>query len=281
MDSRSVGVVGVGLVGGSIALAALRSGYQVFLYDRPGMAERLADRRFREARIVDQLETIAAKGRMIVLATPISAIGAVVSRLAPFLSSEHVLSDVASVKGPVISLVREAVGEKCDYIPVHPMAGSEKSGAEAARPDLFAGAVTILCSEFARATTNVQLVTDFWKKMGTKVFTTTADNHDQLVAAMSHLPHLIAALLVIHVAEHSNKALELSGSGFRDLTRIASGAPELWTDILLANAPALANHLAAFQDLIGRTLPLLRDADGRKLQALLDAAKQNRDRLIL
>ena len=278
MDARSVGIVGVGLIGGSIALAALRSGYRVALYDRSGV-DKSGDTRFQNAHVVDHLRDLAAESRMIILATPISVIPPVVARLVPFLRPEHIVSDVASVKGPVVAVVREALGNKCDYIPVHPMAGSEKSGAVAARPDLFAGAVTLLCWEFARDPKKVRLVTDFWKELGAKVFTTGAVHHDEMVAAMSHLPHLIAALLVTHVAEKDVEALDLSGSGFRDITRIASGAPELWTDILLSNAGALAVNLSAFRDLIDRTLPLLQRNDAKNLQALLDAAKQNRDRL--
>jgi len=274
MHPRSVGIVGVGLIGGSIAIAALRSGYQVSLYDRSG-ADKLASDGFRNARVVDDLKDLAAQSRMIILATPISAIASIIVRLVPFLRSEH----IASVKGPAVAAIREAVGNTCDYIPVHPMAGSEKSGVEAARPDLFSGAVTLLCSEFARDAVNMRFVMDFWKDLGTKVFTTSVEEHDEMVAAMSHLPHLIAALLVIHVAENDAAALDLCGSGFRDLTRIASGAPELWADILLSNATALADHLCGFRDLIERTLPLLASGDGKKLQALLDVAKQNRDRL--
>src|SRR6516164_6549565 len=115
MDARSVGIVGVGLIGGSIAIAALRSGYQVCLYDRSG-ADRLAINGFRDARIVDDLKDVAAESRMIILATPISAIASVIVRLVPFLRSEHIVSDVASVKGPAVAAIRDAIGNKCDYI---------------------------------------------------------------------------------------------------------------------------------------------------------------------
>ena len=278
MDARNVGIVGVGLIGGSIALGALRCGYRVSLFDRSGV-DKLGDNRFQNAHVVDDLRDLAAECRIIILATPIAAMSLVAARLAPYLNSEHIVSDVASVKVPVGGVIRQALGNKCDYIPVHPMAGSEKSGAGAARPDLFAGAITLLCREFARDSMNVRLITDFWEGLGAKVFATSAAHHDETVAAMSHLPHLIAALLVTHVAEKDFEALDLSGSGFRDMTRIASGAPELWTDILLSNAAALAANLSAFRNLIDRTLPLLERSDAKNLQALLDAAKQNRDRL--
>jgi prephenate dehydrogenase len=278
MDTHTVGILGVGMMGGSIALAALRAGYRVCLHDLSG-ANKLADERFRNALIVDDLRDLAAQSRIIFLATPISAIPLVVARLAPFLGPEHIVSDVASVKGPIVKVIRRAIDNKSDYIPVHPMAGSEKSGAGAARADLFDGTVTLLCSEFSGDLMNIQLITSFWKELGSRVFNTNSGRHDEMVAAMSHLPHLIAALLVTQVADTDSEALSLCGSGFRDLTRIASGAPELWTDILLSNSESLSRHLSAFRDLIDRTLPLLVRNDGKNLQALLDAAKLNRDRI--
>src|SRR5262249_58039320 len=98
----------------------------------------------------DDLRDLAAQSRIIILATPIAAMSLVAARLAPYLNSEHIVSDVASVKGPVGGVIRQALGNKCDYIPVHPMAGSEKSGAGAARPHLFAGAITLLSPEVVR-----------------------------------------------------------------------------------------------------------------------------------
>ena len=158
------------------------------------------------------------------------------------------------------------------------MAGSEKSGAEAARADLFVGAVTLVCPELAGDTASVQLVKDFWEELGTRVVLASVAAHDQMVAAMSHLPHLIAALLVRHVAATNSAALELCGPGFRDSTRIASGAPELWADILLSNSDAVEQHLLRSKT-AGRSLHYVGEKDAKKLQALLDDAKQNRDRL--
>ena len=278
MEARSVGIVGVGLIGGSIALAALRAGYRVYLYDCLA-SEKLAASKFRPAVIVADLEELALRSRLIILATPIAAlakIGAVLGRL---VSSGHVVSDVASVKEPVTKALAKALRNRCDYVPAHPMAGSEKSGAEAARADLFAGAVTLVCPELADDLASVQLVKGFWEELGTRVVLASVVAHDQMVAAMSHLPHLIAALLVRHVAATNSAALELCGPGFRDSTRIASGAPELWADILLSNSEAVKQHLLAFKVLLEEALILLSEKDAKKLQALLDDAKQNRDRL--
>jgi prephenate dehydrogenase len=278
MEARSVGIVGVGLIGGSIALAALRAGYRVYLYDCLG-PEKLAEAKFRPAVVVADLEELALRSRLIILATPIAALANIGWVLGELVISSHVVSDVASVKETVSKALAKALRNRCDYVPAHPMAGSEKSGAEAARADLFAGAVTLVCPELAGEMASVQLVKNFWEELGTRVVLTSVVAHDQMVAAMSHLPHLIAALLVRHVATTNSAALELSGSGFRDSTRIASGAPDLWCDILLANSDAVKQHVLGFKELLEEALTLLTEKDAKKLQALLDDAKQNRDRL--
>jgi prephenate dehydrogenase len=278
MEVRSVGIVGVGMMGGSIALAALRAGYQVFLYDRMA-SEKLAGPKFRKAAVVNDLAELVSNSRLIILATPIGALAQVGSVLSELVDHDHVVSDVASVKRPAAEVLTAVLRNRCEYVPAHPMAGSEKSGAEAARDDLFAGAVTLLCPELAGDAASVPLVTGFWEELGTRVVLVSVAAHDQLVAVMSHLPHLIAALLVKHVARTDRAALDLCGPGFRDVTRIASGAPELWADILLSNADAVQEHLRAFNRELEETLSLLAEKDAKKLQALLDDAKENRDRL--
>jgi prephenate dehydrogenase len=278
MEARSVGIVGVGMIGGSIALGALRKGYQVFLYDQMA-PEKLVGPRFQKSSIASDLAELVANSRLIILATPIGALGKVGSALSQLVRTDHMVSDVASVKRPVAEILATALRNRCDYVPVHPMAGSEKSGANAARDDLFAGAVTLLCPELASKATSVQFVAEFWKELGARVVLVSTAAHDEMVAAMSHLPHLIAALLVKHVAATSRAALDLCGPGFRDATRIASGAPELWTEILLANADEVREHLDAFKGELEAAINILAEKNAKKLQALLDDAKENRDRL--
>ena len=278
MEATSVGIVGVGMMGGSVALAALRAGYRVFLYDRMA-SEKLAGTKFRRASVVNTLAELVSKSRLIILATPIGALAELGSTLSELVRSNHVVSDVASVKRPVAELLAPAFRDRCEYVPAHPMAGSEKSGAEAARDNLFAGAVTLICPELASKAETVAFVTAFWEKLGTRVVSVSVPAHDQLVAVMSHLPHLVAALLVKHVAGTNRAALDLCGPGFRDATRIASGSPELWADILLSNADAVQEHLRAFKRELEEAITLLDEKDAKKLQALLDEAKENRDRL--
>jgi prephenate dehydrogenase len=278
MEACSVGIVGVGLMGGSIALAALRAGYQVCLYDRHA-AEKLTGPKFRNASVASDLAELVSKSRLIILATPIGALSEVGTALRDLVTPLHVVSDVASAKRPAARLLASALRGRCEYVPAHPMAGSEKSGAQAARDDLFVGAVTLLCPELAGEAASVPFVTEFWEKLGTRVVLVSLPEHDQLVAVMSHLPHLVAALLIKHVAGSNKAALDLCGPGFRDATRIASGAPELWADILLSNADAVQEHLHGFKRELEGAIALLAARDAKKLQALLDDAKENRDRL--
>ena len=278
MEVRSVGIVGVGMMGGSIALSALRAGYRVLLYDAFA-SEKLAGPKFRKALVVPDLAALVSNSRFIILATPPDALEQVGSDLSELVTSEHVVSDVASVKQSVAKVLTGQLRNRCEYVPAHPMAGSEKSGPEAARDDLFTGAVTLLCPELAADAASVPFVTGFWEELGTRVVLVSVVLHDQLVAAMSHLPHLIAALLVKHVAGTNRAALDLCGPGFRDATRIASGAPELWADILLSNADAVQEQLRAFKTGLEEAMALLAERDAKKLQALLDDAKENRDRL--
>jgi prephenate dehydrogenase len=266
------------MMGGSIALAALGAGHRVFLYDR-WATEKIVGPKFGQASVVNDLPELVSKSRLIILATPIAALAQVGDALSELVGPHHVVSDVASVKRPATEVLVAALRNRCEYVPAHPMAGSEKSGAEAAREDLFTGAVTLLCPELAVEPASVALVVEFWERLGTRVALVSVSEHDQLVAAMSHLPHLMAALLVKHVATTNQQALALCGPGFRDATRIASGAPALWADILLSNADALQEELRLFKAELEEAQALLALKDTKKLQALLDAAKQNRDRL--
>ncbi len=279
MEARSVGIIGVGMIGGSIAMAALKAGYRVFLNDSLAFSS-LAGSRFRDATIVTTLEALVSESRLIILAVPIGALAEVGEALAKLVQPGQVISDVASVKQPAVLALAKILRNRSDYVPAHPMAGSEKSGAEAAREDLFKGAVTLVCREIARDPASVELVADFWKALETRVVYLPVREHDELVASMSHLPHLIAALLVRHVCETSSAALDLCGPGFRDTTRIASGSPELWTDILLSNADAIEEQIVLFKRGLERVETLLAQKDAKNLQALLDDAKQNRDRLL-
>ena len=277
MRTHAVGIIGVGLIGGSIGLAALRAGYSVFLFDSADSSSFLSPD-FALSVVCKTFQELVAHSDLIIIATPLSAIPEIAGNLAAIVTDRQVVSDVASVKEPVAHLLRKTLSGRCEYIPTHPMAGSERSGADAARADLFEGAVTILCPELSDKATAVELVTEFWKNLGARVSFSTVKEHDRIVAAISHLPHLIAALLVNNASEIGSDPLSFSGPGFRDTTRIASGSPELWAEILCSNSESIHEQLSHFKALLDKTLALLDAQDMKQLQSLLLEAKESRDR---
>ena len=277
MKSSSIGVIGVGLIGGSIALAARRAGYTVKLFEP---FAKLNSRKYRGTVLVQDVRALVTNTQLVIIATPISALASLAEDLAALVQPETVVSDVASVKGAVVEILRPALSGRCEYLPSHPMAGSEKSGPESAKATLFDNSVTIISPEFTVSAESVKLVEDFWRELGSRVLRSSVSEHDRLVAAISHLPHLVAALLIDSIANHTPAALNFAGPGFRDVTRVVSGSPGLWTEILLANRLALLEHIANFRDTLDTVSRFLELADPKSLQAFLEAAKRNRDKVV-
>ena len=277
MGYLDLGVIGTGLIGGSIALAGSRAGYRVVFFE-PGSTpvEAVLSNAIRAASIGELAESCD----LIFIATPISSITSVAEELAPSLKPASVVSDVASVKGPFFSRLAEIFKDRCSYIPSHPMAGSEKSGLEAARVNLFEKAVTIISPDLCQDKRALDCLVQFWQQAGSIPLFVDVATHDRLVAAVSHLPHLVAAILMVHAAEFATEGLSLVGNGFRDSTRIAAGSPELWKEILLANRTDLLTNLYRFRDTLNETIRVLEGNDAKSLQAFLDAAKRSRDRLV-
>jgi prephenate dehydrogenase len=277
MGYLNLGVVGTGLIGGSIALAGSRAGYRVTFYEPANCPAEMV---LGDAVRATTLDELATSSDLIFIATPVSSIASVADRLAPSVKASAIVSDVASVKGPVFSRLSEIFNGRCFYIPSHPMAGSEKSGLEAARVSLFENAVTIISPDLCQDKAVLERLAHFWREAGSVPLFVDVPTHDRLVAAVSHLPHLLAATLMMHVAEFASEGLGFVGNGFRDSTRIAAGSPELWTEILLANQRDLLTNLYRFRDTLNETIRVLEANDVKSLQAFLDAAKRSRDKLV-
>jgi prephenate dehydrogenase len=276
MGYLNLGVIGTGLIGGSIALAGSRAGYRVAFFERGSTpVEAVLSNAIRAT----SLGELAESSDLIFIATPISSIASVAEELAPSLKPTAIVSDVASVKSPFFSHLAEIFKDRCSYIPSHPMAGSEKSGLEAARVSLFEKAVTIISPDLCQDKRALECLVQFWQQAGSIPLFVDVATHDRLVAAVSHLPHLVAAILMAHAAEYATEGLSFVGNGFRDSTRIAAGSPELWKEILLANRTDLLTNLYRFRDTLNETIRVLEANDAKSLQAFLDAAKRSRDRL--
>lgn len=249
---RDVAVVGLGLIGGSL-LRRLADGWSVVGYDHDPAARAAAGAA--GFRVTPTIEVAVASADLVVVAVPVPQLPALLPGLAVAMRAEAVLTDVASVKRPVHELVSR-VAPRIRFVGGHPMAGTERSGFGASDRDLFAGAPWVLCLDGAEADPRPWLaVAEVVTRIGARVVPTTAAEHDDAVARISHLPHVLAAVLAEIGAAGGPLALRLAAGSFRDGTRVAATRPELSAAMCVANADALTpvvtealGRLAAFQD---------------------------------
>ena len=229
--------MGVGLIGGSVGLAAREAGWDVAGVDSPEVLEKAAS-----FGAVDRPSTLKeARGAdLVVLAAPISKVTDLVAQLSP---TSALVTDVASTKTAV---VREAERQNLRFVGGHPMAGSQLSGVENARANLFKGARYFLTPTGETDPDAYREVAGFVRSLGAVPTAVDPEKHDLLMAALSHLPHLMAAALLKVASDISPEALSFAGPSFRDLTRVGASNPSLWSDILAENAPALGEALGAF-----------------------------------
>ena len=283
---KRIAILGPGLLGGSLALALkARTGAHVAMWARREEAvaavldQRCADDASTNlARIVTGADTV-------VLAIPIGVMPDLARQIVPHLADGALVTDVGSVKGPVCSeLSAIFAGGSRHFVGSHPMAGSEQTGLEAARSDLFDGAVCIVTPDENTAPPTVERAAAFWEAVGGQVRIVHPQEHDAIVATISHLPHLLAAVLVNTVSEKCPPAFDFCGPGFRDTTRIASGPPQMWTEILGENRAAVGNALDALIEKLRAAATVLSSGSSERdssMNQLLTQAKAQRDRLRL
>jgi prephenate dehydrogenase len=250
-----VAVLGPGLLGGSIALA-LRADplVEVRLWARRSAAVDEA-RALKIANLAtDNAEEAVTGADIVVVCVPIGAMAEVLKAALPGISPSALVTDVGSVKKPVCDILAPLLTDRALFVGSHPMAGSEKAGISAARPDLFIHSVCIVTPESGRTPpVAIERAQDFWSRLGCRVRSLPPQVHDEVCSLISHLPHLVAAALVQNVEAILPEAFGFCGTGFRDTTRIASGLPEMWTEILGSNRAAVAANL---RSLIGILQPL-------------------------
>jgi len=218
----------------------------------------------------------------IVLAAPVGACAALAAAFRPHARADALLTDVGSVKRMLVEELEAAWAGAGPVVGAHPIAGSEASGAGAARADLFRGRRCILTPTPATDRAALGRVRALWEGVGARVEELPPAVHDELLARVSHLPHLLAYALVAAVGERTiagRRALDYAGTGFRDTTRVAASPAELWRDIALANAPALAAALGEFRAALDRLERLVSARDAAGLAAALAAARALRGRL--
>lgn len=281
---KRIAILGPGLLGGSVALALRNdAGLEVRLWAR--RTEAVAQARAMEvAHLATSSLTEAVEGAdTVLLCVPVGAMEELVRQMLPDLAPDALVTDVGSVKETVCRALTPLLRGHAHFVGSHPMAGSEKAGIEAARPDLFNGAVCILTPEPGLTTpVAIERATALWERLGCRIRSLAPVVHDQICALISHLPHLSAAALVNTVGEVCPDAFAFCGTGFRDSTRIASGLPAMWTEILLSNRKAVGESLRRFISVLEQAADQLERGDtgaAHGVYHFLETAKTRRDSL--
>lgn len=282
MQWNKIALIGVGLLGGSIGLAArqkkLARSVVGFVRRRASLAE--CKKAGAVHRAVVDLRQAVTGADLIILCTPISQMGRLANEMLPFVQKGALVTDVGSVKTSVLEEVESSVERAgAHFIGSHPMAGSEQTGVKAARADLFQGAICVVTPTVQSSPAALARVEKLWRALGSRVLRLSPELHDQLVSRSSHLPHLIAAVLAHTVLAPGAPQMQrqLCANGFRDTTRIASGSPEMWRDIDLANCKNLLDALESFTTNLKAVRAFLQTAHAEELTKFFQEAKTRRD----
>jgi prephenate dehydrogenase len=279
MTYQKIAIIGPGLLGGSIALAMRKK--------QPGTAIAVWARRaeaadeIRAKKIADiastDLEAVVKNADVVIFCVPIGAMIPLAEKIAPLVSADTLVTDVGSVKLPVVESLGRIFRGRARFIGSHPMAGSEQAGIDAARADLFENAACIVTPGENSTPADIAEALNFWALLGCRASTLAPAVHDEAVALVSHLPHLLAATLVNLVCEQNADSLNFCGNGFRDTTRVASGAPEMWTEIFKGNRAQVKKSVGAMIEKLREVVEILED--DAKMNRFLADAKNQRDRL--
>jgi prephenate dehydrogenase len=278
VDSMRVGIVGLGLIGGSIA-AGLKAAeqYEIHAHDLDSSAMALGE----SLGIVDQihptLATLPSAVDVLMLATPVRTLPSILPHLAQF---EGVLTDVGSVKQPIVDAVLSITPQLAErLVPGHPVAGSERHGVGAADANLFRHHKVILTPLDVTQSDAIERIQTIWTSLGAEVVEMSVAHHDDVLAQTSHLPHLLAYTLVDVLAGFGDEreVFEYAAGGFRDFSRIAASDPEMWRDIFLTNKEALLRLIETFSEALNQTSELIEAEDAEALTERLTRAKAARD----
>lgn len=275
-------IFGVGLIGGSLALALRRKlpGLHIVGIGRNGENLQTAI----DLGVIDEMnpspEAAMQDADIVIIAAPVAQTPHILKAIAPHIGTDAVITDVGSTKSDVVDYAAAILGEQFgQFVPGHPIAGAEKSGVSAARADLFDGKNVVLTPTDQTDSIACDKIRQMWVEAGAKVCEMSADHHDRIFAAVSHLPHLLAFALVDDLASRANaeELFSFAAGGFRDFSRIAGSSPEMWRDISLANRDALLDEIDAYQASLQKLRGLLekRDVDG--LREMFENASQKRN----
>ncbi len=275
-------IFGVGLIGGSVALALKKAGCTAQIVGVGRSSESLQTAI--DLGVIDlassNIKDAITEANLILIATPVAQTPAILNAIKPHLAANTVITDAGSTKNDVLSCAKEILGEQfSQFVGGHPIAGAEKSGVTAATADLYHNKNVVLTPAPATNPLAIRRVRELWQACGAHVSEMPAETHDGIFAAVSHLPHLLAFALVDEVASRPNaeQLFGFAASGFRDFTRIAGSHPEMWRDISLANKAALLSEITAYQKELSHLKQMLEQEDGDGLHALFERASVARN----
>ncbi len=280
-----VAIIGVGLIGGSFALALKAAGAcgHVVGAGRNAANVKLALERGILDSIAPDAVAAAHGADLVLVAAPVAQFPRIFREISSVLNPKTVITDAGSTKRDVVAAAKSGLGRKiAQFVPAHPIAGAEKSGAAAASAELFRGKRVILTPLAQNTDSSLRRIEAAWSTCGARITRMDPEGHDAVLAAVSHLPHLLAYALVHEIAARENPAelFSFAAGGFRDFTRIASSHPEMWRDICVANRDHLLQELKAYERELGSIRKLLEAGDAAGLEKLFAEARAAREKWI-
>ncbi len=278
MDFKNIAIIGVGLMGGSFALALKDKGYKGAITGIGRNKDNLV--RAKERGIIDDYSTVHADGvkeaDLIVLASSVGQFEPIAKSIRKSIKNGAIVTDVGSVKAEIIRMVVPLMPAGVSFVGAHPIAGKECSGIDAATAGLFNNATCIITPTTDTDKKAMEKVIDVWKKVGARTILMSPEEHDLVFAAVSHLPHIVAYALVNSIMDVDKGVLHYGGRGLKDMTRIALSPTELWRDICANNRADILKTLRTFSASLSHMINLFEDSDWRGLEKEFTRAKEAR-----
>ena len=277
---NKITIIGVGLIGGSLALALKERNLAKVVFGYGRDQSRLEEAQ--KSNVIDAFSTnikeAIDEANIVVIATPVGTFKDILDQIEPLISSNVIITDVGSTKSDIVNIVNDVLKDNSScFIPAHPIAGKERSGFEVSDSKLYDGKKVIITPQETNSPESIDEIDQMWKNVGADVDFMNAESHDNLLGMTSHLPHMLAFSLVNYLVDQNPNASIYAGGGFKDFSRIASGDAIMWRDICLQNKNQIMNHLKGYQSTLDDLLEAINDEDSEKLGQLFTTAKKTRD----
>ena len=284
-EIQKISFIGIGLINSSLVRDLKGKGFykSSIAYSRTNKTRKILKKLKIVDKVVDNYESAVNQADLIVIGVPVAAFSNVIKKISPHLKKDAIVTDVGSVKKSLIRIAEKVLPDKIDFIPGHPIAGTEKSGPQSGFKGLFKNGYCILTPSSKIKKESLRVVIKMWNLVGMKVDTMEADYHDMVLAITSHIPHIIAYSIVGTVSnlEKSIKkeVIKYAASGFKDFTRIAASDPVMWRDILLLNKKSILNMLSIFKKDLAKLEQAIKEEDSKFLYNLFSKTRLIRKRI--